>query len=136
MARLREEDLMQIQVFDWIKKMGLDDFIFHPANERKCSLRTGALFKSKGVKAGVSDIVILKASKGFHGALIELKTEKGRLSVNQKSFLDTMKLNGYFTAVCRSAREAKNIISHYLNLYTIPLRTQHLEPEQDFQGEF
>jgi hypothetical protein len=136
MARLKEEDLMQIQVFNWIKKMGLDDFIFHPANERKCSLRAGALLKSKGVKSGVSDIIILKASKGFHGALIELKTEKGRLSVNQKSFLDTMKLSGYFTSVCRSAREAKSTISHYLNLNIIPLRTPPLEPAQDFQGEF
>ena len=136
MARLREEDLMQIQVFDWIKKMELDDFIFHPANERKCSLRAGALLKSKGVKSGVSDIIILKASKGFHGALIELKTEKGRLSVNQKSFLDTMKLSGYFTAVCRSARDAKNTISYYLELNTIPLYKSRREPEQEFLGEF
>lgn len=127
MVRLREEDLMQIQVFDWIKKMSLDDFIFHPANERKCSLRAGALLKRKGVKAGVSDVIILKASKGFHGALIELKTEKGRLSATQKTFLDTMKLGGYFTAVCRSAREAKNTIAFYLELNTIPLRIPLLE---------
>lgn len=123
MARISEEDLMQISVMDFVRYHNLDKFIFHVAGERICSPQAGAKLKRKGVLAGVSDILILKPSKSFSGACIELKTPTGRLSNHQKSFLSLMKEHGYFTAVCRSAREAKDIISFYLELNTIPLRT-------------
>ena len=136
MAKIGAEDIIQIQVMDFVRFHKLDKFIFHVANERTTSPQSGALLKRKGVLSGVSDILIMKPSKEKHGAAIELKSKNGKVSPNQQSFLDTLAENGYFTAVCYSADEAIATIIEYLNLNTIhPCKPPH-EPEQEFLGEF
>ena len=108
------EDAHLIAVFDWVRAMGYEKFIWHTANERKCSLRAGQRLKRKGVKSGVSDITIARARNGYHGAYIELKTKGGRLTPSQSLFLKDMEQEGYYTNVCYSAIEAIDCIKNYL----------------------
>jgi len=114
--KIGAEDFMQILVMDWVRFMQFDGFIFHVANERSCSPHSGAMLKRKGVKSGVSDIAIMRASKGHNGAWIELKSAMGKLSPNQKKFLDDMHNENYFTACCYSAESAIATIKDYLNI--------------------
>ena len=77
----------------------------------------GAKFKRLGVKAGVPDVWVLCARKGFHGLCIELKRVKGgRTSPEQKKWLDYLNEKGYLAEVCRGYEEAREVIKHYLKL--------------------
>lgn len=111
-----KEDEILIAVMDWVRLKKLDNIIWHCANERKCSPQQGAFLKRKGVKAGVSDIIIMRASRGFHGAFMELKTKSGRLSPSQAEFLETACDEGYCEKVCYSIEDAIDFINWYLKL--------------------
>jgi hypothetical protein len=124
MAKICAEDIIQITVMDFCRFHKLDKFIFHCANERTTTPQAGALLKRKGVLSGVSDILILKPSKSYHGAAIELKSKNGKLSANQQAFLDILSEHGYFTTVCYSADEAIGVICTYLNI-TPPHKPPH-----------
>ena len=117
MARsLGPEDAMQCCVFDWIRAMNYDDFCWHTANERKCSIAAGIKLKRKGVLAGVSDIIVGKQCGDYGMAFIELKFGKNKTTESQNKFLQKMNLHGYFTKVCYSAEDAINTIAWYLKL--------------------
>lgn len=115
----REEDTQLIIVMDWVRFNEFDKFIWHTANERYTSPQSGQMLKRKGVKSGVSDITVMRPSKGYFGAFIELKTATGKLSVNQKRFLYDMSAEGYFTACCCCADSAISTIKEYLNISNI-----------------
>lgn len=87
--------------------------VMHFANEGKRSVGYGKLLKDLGLRPGVSDLFIAMARHGYHGAWIELKTPIGTLTKVQQEFLDDMKEQGYFTAVCRSIEDAMKVIFWY-----------------------
>ena len=113
---LKEEQIEQIKVFDWIRQC-TDLPAIHIANERKCNPQQGSLLKRMGVRPGVSDIFIPRAILKFHGTFIELKTKKGKPTLTQLVFLQDMAREEYFTMVCYGADEAIQTIKA---LYEIP----------------
>lgn len=78
--------------------------------------KAGAKRKEEGVLAGVSDLLLLAARKGFHGLCIEMKTEdkKSRQVDSQKSFETNVTNEGYRYAVVRSEAEFVELINWYL----------------------
>ncbi len=112
--KLGAEQIEQIKVMDWVRFNNLHEIVIHIANERSCSPQHGAILKRMGVRKGVSDLFITRASRGYYGAWIELKSNKGKLSKEQSEFLFNMHQEGYF-AVCRfGADEAIATIRDYL----------------------
>jgi len=89
----------------------------HVPNGGKRDAKTGARLKREGVKAGVADFVIFM--RGGVCAMIELKTEKGRLSKAQKDWQDWAGEFGLPYAVCRSVEEVADI----LRAWNVPMRT-------------
>ncbi len=91
------------------------------ANGGKRNIRTAAMLKASGVKAGVPDVLIfraclcpvveekdlgLKRSTQYHGLAIELKDgKKGRVSEHQQQRIDALRREGYRAEVCRSLDE-------------------------------
>ena len=112
--KLGEEDSESIKFYDWIIHKGYDAFCFHVANERKTNYMMGHLLKRKGVKKGVSDYFFLRASQGYHGLVIELKTNTGVLSKEQKEFLEVMNKEQYLALMCCSSDEAIKVVQGYL----------------------
>ena len=53
---------------------------------------------------------------GYHGLYIEMKTEKGTLTKEQKEFFAFAGNNGYLCKVCRSSDEALDVLGGYLSL--------------------
>lgn len=51
---------------------------------------------------------------GFHGLYIEMKYGRNKTTDQQKEWLKELAAQGYFTAVCYGAEEAKRVISKYL----------------------
>lgn len=86
--------------------------------------RTAALMKAEGARKGIADIflpVSIQATDGIHGVYgivcglyIEMKTELGLQSSEQKDFEQFVKAQGYAYHVCRSWRAAAIVIQNYL----------------------
>ena len=113
---LLTEDKLQMQIMDWVRLVPeLDKHLLHIPNGGFRNAREGAKFKRMGVKAGVSDLFLAKPSKTRHGLWVELKSERGVLTPNQKNWLALMQANGYEAVVCRSFDEFLEVIKGYVN---------------------
>jgi hypothetical protein len=112
---LGPEQIIQINFINWFKHAypELKKYIFHFANERKCSLAEGKVLKRMGVSAGVSDIFLAYPKNDKHGLWIEIKYGKNKLTDSQKKFLINMDKVGYEIAVARSLEECKQTILFY-----------------------
>ena len=67
MARFTSEDLELVKYFDIIHQTELEPFVFHIANERRCSVQEGRNLKRKGVKAGVLDVFHMISNSEYNG---------------------------------------------------------------------
>jgi hypothetical protein len=71
--------------------------------------------KIQGVKSGVPDLCLPVARKNYHGLYIELKTETGRPSDNQKWWIEQLNGQRYKAVICHGWEEAKQCLTDYLN---------------------
>lgn len=73
-----------------------------------------AIMKAEGVTAGVSDLILLYASHGFHALCVEMKTAKGRQQLTQKKWQEAVEASGYKYVICRSVDDFIEQINAYL----------------------
>ena len=72
--------------------------------------------KAEGVRAGVPDLFLSVPRGAYHGLFIEMKKENGgRVSISQKSMIESLKSQGYAAFVCRGWTEARITIEAYLH---------------------
>jgi hypothetical protein len=76
--------------------------------------RVAAKLKAEGVKKGLPDICLPIARKGYHALYIEMKKHNGRVSIEQKAWLEVLRLNGYQAVSCYSQEQAWNVLMEYL----------------------
>ena len=69
--------------------------------------------KSQGMLSGVPDLFMPVAIGDSKGLYIEMKSAKGRVSVEQSRYLKCAAENGYAVSVCYSANEAIKRIEDY-----------------------
>lgn len=118
--RVPTEEQEQIALFNWAAwisntKWPELELMYHVPNGGYRNKAEAGRFRAQGVKSGVPDIVLPVARGGYHGLYIELKrTVGGRVSEEQREWLDRLTAQGYYTAVCRGWEEAKNVIEGYL----------------------
>lgn len=112
--KIQREQQEMIAIFDWVRWNKFDKFIWHTANERKCSVQYGMLLKRMGVLPGVTDITIARARNGYHGAFIEVKVGTNKPTQTQIDFMTTMRDEGYFTKTVYSAEAAISTMLEYL----------------------
>lgn len=73
--------------------------------------------KQQGMLSGVPDLFLPAKNNYFNGLYIEMKSAKGRVSVEQSRYLKCAAENGYSVVVCYSAVDAINTIkSYYLSI--------------------
>lgn len=92
------------------------DLLFAIPNGGKRGKGTAGKLRAEGVKAGVSDLFLPVARRGFHGLFIEMKAENGKTTPLQEAFLLDIDEQGYMTAVCYSANDAILILENYLGV--------------------
>lgn len=109
------EHQIQKSFFQWLQyyKPVLDSTFAIPNGGSRNVLEAVNL-KLTGVKSGVPDIFVSIPSESHHGLYIELKSQKGILSANQKEVIDRFRKNGYHCVVCHSFEEAKDALENYL----------------------
>lgn len=71
--------------------------------------------KAEGVKAGVPDLHLPVARRGWHGLWIELKAIGKGASKAQKHWLSHLREQGHRAEVCQGWQAAARIIQDYLS---------------------
>ena len=115
--RLDDESGHQEALFSWAGyntgRMPELEYMHHVPNGGKRDAATAVALKRQGVKAGVPDIVLPAARAGYHGLYIELKA--GEEHNDQKAaWLEYLRQQGYYTAVCYGWQKAAELIEKYL----------------------
>ena len=70
--------------------------------------------KLSGNKRGISDVILMYPSNGFHGLALELKIKGNYVTKEQKEFIAHINSNNYFGKVVYGAREGIDAIKEYL----------------------
>jgi hypothetical protein len=116
--KAKDEDIVQIKALDCLRHYYPDiaAAAIHIANQRKTSALYGSLLKRMGVKKGIPDLFWPKPQENFHGLWIEVKTETGRLTIEQARFIEETSRDGYFACVCFGAQDVLDTVCAYFGL--------------------
>ena len=77
-------------------------------------MRQAIMMKRTGYVRGFPDLMILESSKDYKGLFIEMKTEKGVASKEQKWWREELTKRGYRSEICKGFDSAKQVIDEYL----------------------
>jgi VRR-NUC domain len=114
------EHAEQVRVIGWARLVERDvpalALLFSIPNGGKRSKAVAGKLKAEGVKAGVSDLFLPFAARGYHGIFIEQKTKEGRLSETQMDFLEDVSQQGYCAAVGYGADRTIEILEWYVGI--------------------
>ncbi|CAI9119565.1 VRR-NUC domain-containing protein [Brytella acorum] len=94
-----------------------DDAVAWSAENRQNGMREGARRKARGCVPGVPDLHVTYAGRTLY---IELKTETGRVSKEQRELHARLRRAGAVVAVCRSA----DAVLEFLRAEGVPVKAQ------------
>lgn len=115
----QQELIEQAKLIRWTHKrevralMPALRWLYHVGNGGQRSKLAGAQMTALGVVKGVPDLALPAASGQHPGLIIEMKSDRGSLSPEQKEWIAHYQEQGWHTAVCRSAEEARIVIARY-----------------------
>lgn len=119
----RDEESLQRACIEWanlnISNYPDLEFMFHPANGGGRSKAEAGVMKATGVKSGVSDLLLPLSSSCCRGLAIELKSKVGKLSDNQRRWLERFSRDGYLAAVARTLDDFILLVRSYHGLSTV-----------------
>lgn len=124
----QDEHNLQSACVQWfnLQHRELRGLLFAVPNGGARSKATAGRLKSEGVVPGVADLILLVPkvvfSDGENGRIIdvtpalciEMKTDKGRQSTEQKAWQAIVEAQGYKYAVCRSFDDFTRTVNEYL----------------------
>jgi len=109
------EHLEQKALFQWATvKGGKLLLLYAIPNGGHRHKAVAAKLKAEGVRAGVPDMCLPVARKGYHALYIELKAGKNKPTQSQKVWLEALEREGNKAVCCTGWLEAKAIIEDYL----------------------
>jgi hypothetical protein len=97
------EQLIQRAVFAHLRSPRARGFAWHTPNGGYRRRTEAAIFNGLGVVAGIPDVLIMHAGKLY---ALELKAERGRLSLVQEAALEALADRGAICAVAYGLDEA------------------------------
>lgn len=87
---------------------------FAVPNGGKRGFKAAKDVKAEGVRRGVPDYLFPVPRGGFNGLAIELKTDTGRTSPEQRQWLADLRAHGWHAEVCRGWEQAWAVLRDYL----------------------
>lgn len=113
LRRKQLEDAIQSEIIDLLKVAAIQDLIyFHPANGGKRPINTARRLKDIGVVAGTPDLVFVHPETGA-ASFIEVKSQTGSLSKEQRAFRDNCATLQIPWALVRSRDEAQDVLTKW-----------------------
>lgn len=101
------EDRIQYEIFMWLQEQGIYAFSVPNEGAGKGQIIRMMKLKSMGLRAGVSDLIVILSGKVV---FLEVKTEKGKQSEAQKRFEEKVKSLGHEYFIVRSINEVKEAL--------------------------
>src|SRR6266540_4183567 len=80
------------------------------------NLRVARKLKAEGVLAGVADLCLPAARRGYHGLYLEMKSEEGVATKEQKEFLCGVSVEGYCAVTVQGVDEARETLEWYIGI--------------------
>ena len=111
-----EEYHIQVAVVQWLRVQYPNALFTISPSGMKLPIGVAVKLKRMGYVAGTPDIMILEPRGGFHGLFVELKAPAGRMTPEQKCFLEELNKRGYLATVCFGFDEAMSTITSYMKL--------------------
>jgi len=113
------EEQEQAAVMEWAMLMEKQApelaLLYHCPNGADRHPAVAAKLKKQGVKPGIPDLFLPVARGMSHGLYIEMKRQKGgRVSEDQKAWMEALTEQGYVCVVAHGAEEACDAIWNYL----------------------
>jgi len=72
--------------------------------------------KAEGVLAGVADLCLPAARRGYHCLYLEMKSEEGVATKGQKEFLSGVSEEGYCAVIAQGVDEARETLEWYIGI--------------------
>lgn len=111
------EDKEAMALWQWSQTQPIvRDHLLHIPNGGRRNIREAARLKKMGVRPGVSDYLLPISRGGYIGLWVELKSKLGRLTPEQRAWIERMIAAGYVARVAYGWMDAKDIIEQYLAL--------------------
>lgn len=88
--------------------------VFFNASNRSKAFAYHRKLIDEGLVSGVADLILLVPRHGFGALCIEMKTEKGKQSEQQKQWQSDCEQAGNKYAVCHSFKEFQQVINEYM----------------------
>mgnify|MGYP001565884127 FL=1 len=110
------ESTIQIQLSRWFKVQYPNILFTASAGGMRTSIGVAKKMKAMGYSKGTPDIMIFYPTKNYHGCLLELKTESGIASNEQKEWIKTLAQLGYYAKICYGYDDTEKTISEYMGL--------------------
>ena len=104
----------QKQLIQWCRSDARMQYLFHIPNESVGGQGWMIRNRQMGVKSGVPDLCYPVPMNGYHGMFIEMKSDNGRLSPEQKKWISVLEQLGYKCVIAHGWIEAKNALLEYL----------------------
>ena len=92
----------------------IEPLFFAVGNGGARNVWTAKIMKDEGVRAGVSDLILLIPRHGYAGLLIETKTPDGKQSESQKEFERLAKQYKYLYVVMRDLSTFQQLMMWYI----------------------
>ena len=92
----------------------IEPLFFAVSNGGARNVWTAKILKDEGVRAGVSDLILLIPKHGYAGLLIETKTPDGKQSDSQKVFEKLAIMYKYKYIIVRTQEDFERLIKWYV----------------------
>ena len=110
------EHALQVQCVKWFRMRFPCAVIYAIPNGGYRTKTTAKKLVLEGVVAGVPDLFIPIARKGFHGMYIEMKNGRaGKISKEQKEIIAMIESFGYKVVVCRDFDQFMKEVDEYFS---------------------
>jgi len=109
------EETIQKGVIRWLQYQYPSALFCASAGGVRTSMKQAIKMKRTGYKKGFPDLFVYESRKGYNGLAIELKTNKGVTSIEQKEWIRRLTANGYYAKVCKGANETISLLTWYLD---------------------
>ena len=111
----------QAALFKWADEMSEEcpalKLLYAIPNGTYKSIAAAKKFAAEGLRSGVPDICLPVSNGRYHALYIEMKRIKGgRISPEQKDWIDMLNNAGNFAIVCYGADSARSAIIEYLGI--------------------
>jgi hypothetical protein len=120
-AKPRElERAHQVALIKWVRTVRdiypVLKLLYAVPNGGKRNLRVARKLKAEGVLVGVADLCLPAARRGYHGLYLEMKSEEGVATKEQKEFLRDVSGEGYCAIIASGIDEAKAMLEWYIGV--------------------